>query len=68
MLERNDAALPVVVALGHYDLPALQLDKGIFNIGDCVVMLVLVPDMKHVIGCSWKAAMCFFRCWMVMRT
>ena len=54
MLERDDATLPVV-ALRHDDLPALQLDKEVFDTGDHGAELCLEQDRRLVVGMLQKS-------------
>ena len=65
-LELDDAALRVV-SLRQDVFTAPQLDIEVFDAGDRDAEFCRVPDMRHVVGCSRKAARRFFRCWMVMR-
>ena len=50
MLGRDEAALPVGVALWYDALPAPQLDKEVFDAGDRGAKLCLEQDRRLVVG------------------
>ena len=68
MLERDDPALPVVVALRRDVSPRRNLTRRLVTSESVRQSVAAYQTGGLSSPCSRKAASRFFRCWMVVRT